>query len=103
MEKKEVYALCECHMHRYIGVQMKDGCVFDGIVESVDEESVHLAVPVGAWEADSLMRAFVPFVGAPFPYVYPAPYPGYFFPRRRFIRQTLPLAGLLGLSLLPYY
>jgi hypothetical protein len=39
----------------------------------------------------------------PYPYYgYPYSY-GYGFPRRRFFRQVLPLAGLLALSLLPYY
>ncbi|WP_222708526.1 hypothetical protein [Paenibacillus sp. N3.4] len=46
-------------------------------------------------------RAFLPFgYGYGFPYY---GYPGYGFGRRRFVRQILPLAGFVVLSLLPYY
>ncbi|UJF35072.1 hypothetical protein [Paenibacillus hexagrammi] len=102
MNKKEAQALCFNHMHRYVSVTMSDGAMFDGIVEHVDEDQLYLAVPVGNVDHEA-MRAFAPYPYGGYPYGYPYPYPGYGFPRRRFVRQVLPLAGLLALSLLPYY
>ncbi|MEC0230315.1 hypothetical protein [Paenibacillus alba] len=102
MNHQEAHDLCNKHMHRYVGVTMSDGTIHDGIVEHVDEVNLYLAVPIGSMELEQ-MRAFVPF---PTPYPYfgnPYFYPGYGFGRRRFARQVLPLAGLLALSLLPYY
>ncbi|OBR63101.1 hypothetical protein A7K91_23650 [Paenibacillus oryzae] len=89
-DKKE---MCQQHMHRYVLVQTADGMCFDGIVEHVDDEVLCIAVPFGQGEGDP--RAFIPFGGYPYGYGY--------YPRRRFYRQTFPLAGLLALSLLPYY
>lgn len=84
---------CSAHMHRYVLAQTHDGWCIDGIVEYVDDQYLCLAVPCsGAMGFDS--RAFVPYPG-----LYPYPY----YPRRRFYRQVLPLAGLLALSLLPFY
>jgi hypothetical protein len=80
-------------MHRYVGVQMLDGAYHDGIVEHVDEHQLYLAVPTGDAEIDQ-MRAFSPFGYG---------YSGYGYPRRRFRRRILPLGGVYGLSLLPYY
>ncbi|OZB91672.1 hypothetical protein [Paenibacillus sp. XY044] len=47
MEKFEAIELCKKHMHRYVRATMSDGSVYDGFVESVDEEKLYLAVPVG--------------------------------------------------------
>ncbi|MFC5532119.1 hypothetical protein [Cohnella yongneupensis] len=84
-------ALCLSHMHRYVEVQAADGYCYDGIVEHVDDQWLCLAVP-GAVDP---MRGFFP----PPPF-----YPPYApFRPRRFERLALPLAGLVALSLLPYY
>lgn len=110
MEKVEMRRLCEQHMHRYVELHAADGRRFDGIVEYVDDHTVCLAVP-GAYpdprtydpgtHPDS--RAFFPGPFFPGPF-FPGPFfPGPFFRPRRFIRFGFPLAGLLGLSLLPYY
>jgi hypothetical protein len=61
MEKSEAIALCKKNMHRYVMAQMKDGMVHDGIVESVDDENLYLAVPTG--EAD--IRAPAPVENNP--------------------------------------
>lgn len=83
-------ALCVSHMHRYVEVQAADGYCYDGIVEHVDDQWLCLAVP-GAVED---WRGWFPY--APF-------YPPYGYRPRRFNRLVLPLAGLVALSLLPYY
>lgn len=107
MGYSEAYLLCKQHEHRYVGIHMEDGTFHDGIVEMVDEESLYLAVPAGYADQEEY-RAFAPGFGYPFggfsyPFPYPYPYPYPFFPRRRFVRQVLPLAALLAISLLPYY
>jgi hypothetical protein len=103
MEKEQAYLLCKQHIYRYVGIQMEDGSSHDGIVENVDAEYVYIAVPTGGTEAEPvrglLPYGYPPYYETPYPYAYP--YYGY--PRWRFYRQILPLAGLLALSLLPYY
>lgn len=47
MEKTEALTLCKKHINRYVLIQMSDGNMFDGIIESVDEQNIYLAVPVG--------------------------------------------------------
>ncbi|MGG1311849.1 MULTISPECIES: hypothetical protein [Cohnella] len=97
MDKKELRILCEKHMHRYVELRTANGMCYDGIVEYVDDETVCLAVP-GAIDG---YRAFFPspfFGPGPFP-----PSPFFPFRPRRFSRLALPLAGLIALSLLPYY
>jgi hypothetical protein len=92
-KKKSLKDHCSAHMHRYVLVQTHDGWCIDGLVEYVDDQYVCLAVPCGGsigWDN----RAFLPYPG-----LYPYPY----YPRGRFYRQVLPLAGLLALSLLPLY
>ncbi len=95
--KKVTKSFCESHMHRYVEIQAADGYCYDGIVEHVDDEWICIAVPGSVDE----MRGFFPP-----PPLYP-PYspfgPYYPFRPRRFSRLVLPLAGLLALSLLPYY
>ncbi|WP_338080584.1 hypothetical protein [Cohnella luojiensis] len=93
-KKAVTKSLCESHMHRYVEVQAADGYCYDGIVEHVDDEWVCLAVPGHANE----MRGFFPGAGfyPPFGSFYP-------YRPRRFNRLVLPLAGLVALSLLPYY
>jgi hypothetical protein len=90
--QKATKSICESHMHRYVEAQAADGFCYDGIVEHVDDEWLCLAVP-GA--AENQMRGFY------------SPYSQYgsYYPYRprRFNRLALPLAGLTGLSLLPYY
>lgn len=100
MKHPEMHEICKKHMYRYVIVTMTNGAVYDGIVENVDDDNLYLAVPLGGMDQEQ-MRAFLPY-GYPYPY-YGYPYPGYVYGRRRFARQVLPLAGLLALSLLPYY
>jgi hypothetical protein len=113
-EKTDAKTLCQKHMHRYVCVWVKDGTMYDGIVEHVDNEKLYLAVPVGEMENVNLpypsnkcgcgSHAYGGYASYP-----PAPVPGrafgYGFPygRRRFNRLILPLAALTAISLLPYY
>ncbi len=100
MEQQDIKKWCGEHMHRYVLAQTKEGWCCDGFIEYMDDEIVCLAVPcgMGDWED----RAFVPFGGGRPPFGFPLyPYP--YFPRRRFTRQVFPLAGLLALSLLPFF
>ena len=104
MKNQEAHEICKKHMYRYVSVTMTSGVVYDGIVENVDDDNLYLAVPIGGMDQEQ-MRAFLPYPypGYGYPYGYPGYGYGYGFPRRRFARQILPLAGLLALSLLPYY
>jgi hypothetical protein len=105
METHEAHALCRQHMHRYVSAQMADGQVFDGIVESMDDDYLYLAVPIGAMETEDSRQLLYPGIGYPggYPYSpYYSPYYSPFYPRR-FNRFALPLFALLALSLLPYY
>ncbi|CAH0119625.1 MULTISPECIES: hypothetical protein [unclassified Paenibacillus] len=91
MEKSHAYEICVKHIHRYVRVQMRDGCYYEGIIEKVDEKYLYLAVPIGG-EPYPMPRAFTPYGYGFYPY-YPI----------RFRRLILPLAALLVLSLIPYY
>ena len=103
MHKHEAISICRSHMYRYVLVQTTDGHSIDGIIEHVDNDHVYLAVPIGPEDAEAAeTRGYYPPYYPPYPPVYPGYYPPY-FPRRRFRRVVLPLATLLGLSLLPYY
>ncbi|WP_068502021.1 hypothetical protein [Paenibacillus kribbensis] len=126
-EQTDAKTLCQKHMYRYVCVWVKDGTMYDGIVEHVDDEKLYLAVPVGEMEnANVNVNANVNAnVNLPYPpsncgcggsrayggYGFYPPYPaygygyGYGFPygRRRFNRLILPLAALAAIGLLPYY
>lgn len=82
---------CEQHKYRYVLARTRSGLCTDGFIEHIDDQVLCLAVPYGLYEN----RAFFPY----YPTLYPYPY----YPRRRFYRQVFPLAGLLALSLLPFY
>jgi len=47
MEKVDAKQICHHHMHRYVRVVIVDGRSFDGFVDNVDDNHLHLAVPVG--------------------------------------------------------
>jgi|GEM_PF-551063 len=104
-EKTEMKQWCKHHMHRYVLARTYNGWCIDGIVEHIDDQFLCLAVPCGVVMVDP--RGFIPF-GGPFGGPFGAPigapfYPYPYYPRRRFIRQTLPLAALVGLSVLPFF
>lgn len=124
MHKNEAVEACKQHMNKYVLVHTKDGSQYDGIVESMDDEHVYLAVPVGSPEPmPAQMRAlpvpygygaFPPGVGYGYPgWGYPGPgypgfgYPGFGYPGfgygGRFRRLAIPLAALAAISLLPYF
>ncbi|MFD1952628.1 hypothetical protein ACFSL6_04010 [Paenibacillus thailandensis] len=95
-QAKDCKDWCEKHKYRYVLVRLHSGLCIDGFIEHIDDQVVSLAVPYGP-SGDG--RAFVPF----YPGFYPAFFPYPFYPRRRFYRQIIPLAGLLALSLLPFF
>lgn len=105
MDIQQAKSVCKKHINRYVEIQMKDGKTYDGIVESVDDQNVYLAVPRG--ESPRMSNEERQF-GFGYPlygyggFGYPW-YPGYPFGYGRFYRLALPLALLAGLSLLPYY
>lgn len=110
MDIQQAQSICKKHINRYVEIRMKDGKTYDGIVESVDNENVYLAVPKGDGSRSSnAERQFgfaYPGFGYPGFYGYPGygfGYPGYGFGYGRFARLALPLALLAGLTLLPYY
>ncbi|MFC4778528.1 hypothetical protein ACFO9Q_17175 [Paenibacillus sp. GCM10023252] len=114
LDTSEMKKWCSDHMHRYVLAHTKDGWCCDGIIEHMDDEYICLAVPSGGeMMQDRALLPFGPFgggfggygggFGGYGGYGYPPLYPYPYYPRRRFGRRVFPLAGLLGLSLLPYY
>jgi len=117
MHKHEASELCKQHMNKYVLIHTTDGMQYDGIIESIDEEYVYLAVPVGTSElmppqTRALLPGYYGYGAAPYyyGYGYPAYYPGYYgygYPGYgyggRFRRLALPLAALAAISLLPYF
>jgi hypothetical protein len=123
MHKHEAVDVCKQHMHKYVLIHTTDGMQYDGIVESLDDDYVYLAVPVGPAElVPPQTRALpgyygyggYPYGGAGYGYGYPGyggyggygGYPGYGYGYGyggRFRRLALPLAALTAISLLPYF
>lgn len=81
---------CKRLMSYHAVFKMKDGSIFDGIIESVDPDNVN--VLVGEDVMDSDFENQYRQLGSPMRF-------------RRFRRRSIPLAGLVALSLLqyPYY
>ncbi|WP_331000834.1 hypothetical protein [Radiobacillus kanasensis] len=94
-----IYDLCHKHMNKYVLAELADGSKVDGIITGLDNENVHMAVPLEAHEMypDYGDYRFGP-VGYPYGYGY-----GYGYPPNRFRRLILPLAALATISALPWY
>lgn len=110
--KTEMAEMCKKHMNKYVLVHTTDGLQYDGIVESIDDEYVYLAVPVGNTDLiPPQTRVFPGYYGyGGYPYGpgayggYSYGYPGYGYGYGgRFRRLALPLAALAAISLLPYF
>lgn len=98
--------ICRKHLHHYVQIQTSDGNHYEGYIEHLDYEHIHLVTsageqtgqrasyPVAIEQGNSDSRQFYPGFYPGFGYPYP--YPGGF---RRFI---LPLAALTALSVLPF-
>jgi len=93
MNVKNMHDECKRLMNYHIIFTMDDGCVFDGIIESVEPDRVIVLVAEdvmdqGHENQNNQHRQF----GRPRRF-------------RRFIRRPIPLAALIALSLLqyPYY
>ncbi|WP_024621559.1 hypothetical protein [Metaclostridioides mangenotii] len=88
---QNLYDECKRLMSYHIILKMKDGCVFDGIIESVEPDRVIVLVGEDVMDQESsdnqhnLQRQF----GHPRRF-------------RRFRRRSFPLAALIALSLLQY-
>lgn len=96
-----MYSLCKKHMNEFVVIETIDGQKINGKIVGLDNNHVHLDVPVSLYE-----KAVVGQWGTrnsriypPYPY-YP-PYPIY-PPGYRFRRLILPLAALVALSALPW-
>jgi|SRR5699024_1575411 len=117
---RNIYDLCEEHMHAYVLLEMKDGSQADGIITGIDHENVYVAVPIEV-ERPQHMRSsndqerqfgYGGFGGYGGGYGGYGGYPhggygghhGHHYGRpRRFNRLVLPLAALAAVSLLPWY
>lgn len=81
-------------MNKYVGVQTADGQSHDGFIAHVDKDYITLAVPTN----EMLNSAPTHTTGyRQFGY-----FPG-FYPRRRYHMNRIPLAGITGLFLLPFF
>jgi hypothetical protein len=121
MHKRKAYALCHQHLYRYVHIRTSEGRIYDGIIDSVDDDFVYLAVPRSGYrqaaptkskEQDNRQYAdpyaygsypgYQPYMyGYPgyqpaYPPYNPAPYPR---PHRRFRRVAVPLAFITGVAL----
>ena len=103
MHHDEAYHLCHQHINRYVMIQFKDGTWVDGIIEKIEGENVHVAVPIAAAEDK---RAFFPGFG------FPGFFPGFGFPgfgfgfpffRPRFRPFIFPFGSFGGLTPLPFF
>jgi len=81
-------------MNKYVGVQTLDGQTHDGFIAHVDQDYITLAIPT-----NEMLSGSHPHMTAYRQFGY---YPG-FYPRRRFIRNRIPLAAITGLFLLPFF
>ncbi|AXF57982.1 hypothetical protein DT065_12535 [Salicibibacter kimchii] len=95
--KHHMYDLCQRYHYHLVQCEGTDGQVYDGIIDSVDDEGVYLLIPVGDMERedqDDMNRQFG--------YGYPGfgfGYPGRF---RRFRRRHFPFFFLRRL-LFPFF
>ncbi|MFB5762728.1 hypothetical protein [Paenibacillus medicaginis] len=72
-EKSETKEICMKHKHRYVCVWVKDGSMYDGIVENVDDENIYMAVPIGGANNNMPNTANAPYQSN-MPYQANAPY-----------------------------
>lgn len=116
--KHDFYSKCWEYIHQPVRVQTKEGLVYEGVIEHVDQNHVYLLIEdnhgtMNVRETQEKSRQFFGYgYGNPYyTYGYPgygyggfAGYPGYYYGYpRRFSRLVLPLAALTALALLPYY
>lgn len=80
-------------MNKYVGIQTADGMTHDGFIAHVDQDFITLAIPTNEMLHGAPTQAGMRQFGY---------YPG-FYPRRRFYRNRIPLAGITGLFLLPFF
>lgn len=82
---QKLYNECNKMMSYHVVLTMQDGSQIDGIIESVEPNSVNVLVGEDAIYGEDMQRQ----------YTSPRRY-------RRFRRRNFPLANLLALALLPY-
>lgn len=102
----QMYDLCSQHMHTYVLAEMNDGSRINGIVTGVDNNHVYLAIPYGPDQGEmrdeSDEERQFGWGPRPFGFGYGPGWYGGFGPRG-FRRLALPLAGLVALSVLPWF
>lgn len=123
-QKHHMHSLCQQYLNQHVQIQTQDHQMYQGIVESVDNDNVYLLIPdntqmemdysqMGQMPAQQGMTrqwGYGPGYGYPgygYPgYGYPGyGYPGYgypYYPRPRYRRLALPLAALGTIALLPF-
>lgn len=103
---KEMYDYCNKHKYDMIGMEMKDGNVYEGIIETIESDAVYLLIPIGDLEDTDDDRQF----GFGYDYGYGpgggygyGGY-GYGYPRRfrRFRRYRFPFGGI-GRFFFPFF
>lgn len=119
MHKRQAYSMCRQYVNQHVKVTTKDGKMYEGYIENVDQDHVYLAVPRNANDRDKGdstsggERQFgfgfpgyygYPYGYPPYGYGYGYGYPSYdiesgLYPRRRFRRFAIPLAFLGGIAL----
>ncbi|MFA1819548.1 hypothetical protein ACDX78_04965 [Virgibacillus oceani] len=97
--QRYMYDLCKRYKYHLIQCEGTDGQMYDGIIDSVSDDSVYLLVPAGDTERDNqddMTRQF--------DYGYNYGYGGYGYPRRfrRFSRRRFPFFFLRRLFF-PYF
>ena len=122
MHKHQAFSLCRQYINQHVQLTNKDGKVYKGFIENVDQDTVYLAVPKSQnfreteESSNGGNRQIFGYPGGYYDYGYPSygyggygygygyGYPSYdigygLYPRRRFRRLGIPLAILGGIAL----
>ncbi|GGA27997.1 phosphatidylinositol kinase [Paenibacillus physcomitrellae] len=97
METTNYQQVCWSCMNKYVGITTTDGQTHDGFIAHVDDNYVTLAIPT-----NDMVNSMNGMPANEATYRQFGYYPG-FFPRRRFVRRPIPLAGIASLFLLPFF
>ncbi|WP_235848393.1 hypothetical protein [Litchfieldia alkalitelluris] len=95
-QRNHMKNLCKSYMNYHVIGQLSDGSQFEGIIDSMDEDSVTMLVPEEVEEQQMTRYGYNGYDDD-----------DYYPPRRRryrrYRRSRYPYANLLGLLLYPYF